>query len=501
MSYITINENFYRCETYGPGGLKLALQYDPTTGVHRLIEKNAFGIGPAVFYQNGTYYSDAVQDPNLFTNKDPTKLTPAGQELSDKIRTTVYSTYTTLGGQTKGNVTDDSTKPPNQSGTPKVTNAAVGTSPGIAGNAPGLSNPPGQGNLVDIISPLEPLKPFNYAQSPSSRKQEIISYPDGLLKNNQDTLKIQEIIYKPPNENLFTGTTTNIKDLLSKGLTRGTTIADTGATIYLPIPNNARDSNNVSWGDDNMNSTTAAAASLVSQKPADFTAGLVGAEGLQSILNQAGLGGLAELAGRIPQAAMLGMLASNAVGSNDGLNLLKTSLQSLILSKYGFDVSPESILARGFGVVPNTNLQLLFNNVTLRSFTFPYIMSPRTKDESIKVNKILRVFKQGMAAKKRIAQAGGPSLFLGTPNVYKLEYLTTGGSSIKGINKFKICALTSFNVNYTPTNEWLAYNEGQPASVIMELTFKEIEPIFDNDYQENPELKDLASVPDDHIGY
>jgi hypothetical protein len=152
MAYITINENFHRCNTCGPLGLQLALQYDPKTGDHRLIEKNILGIGDALFYQNGTYYSDAIQDIQLFTDRNPNNLTAEGQALSTRIRTTVHDTFQTLGGQSKGNITNDTTKPQNQTARPGVQNSAVGTSPGIAGAIPILSNPPGQGNILDLFS-------------------------------------------------------------------------------------------------------------------------------------------------------------------------------------------------------------------------------------------------------------------------------------------------------------------------------------------------------------
>jgi hypothetical protein len=183
--------------------------------------------------------------------------------------------------------------------------------------------------------------------------------------------------------------------------------------------------------------------------------------------------------------------------------MLKSALTSYLLQKYGFEVSPESILARGLGVVPNSNMQLLFNNVTLRGFNFSYLMSPRSKDEAKVVNQIIRTFKQGMAAKKRNLQAGGASLFLGTPNVYKLEY-KSGNDPIKGINKFKICALKGFAVNYSPNGKWSAYEGGQPSSITMTMTFQEIEPIFDTDYQNDIPSDisfDLPKVEADEIGY
>jgi hypothetical protein len=44
--------------------------------------------------------------------------------------------------------------------------------------------------------------------------------------------------------------------------------------IILPMPNNAQDSNNVSWGEDNMNSLTTAATGTILNNPGGTAAGL-----------------------------------------------------------------------------------------------------------------------------------------------------------------------------------------------------------------------------------
>ena len=63
-------------------------------------------------------------------------------------------------------------------------------------------------------------------------------------------------------------------------------------------------------------------------------------------------------------------------------------------------------------------------------------MSPRSKPEATIVNQILRFFKQGMAAKKLLSSGGGSSAgrsyFLGTPNLFRLQYRTDENEAIKG---------------------------------------------------------------------
>ena len=46
--------------------------------------------------------------------------------------------------------------------------------------------------------------------------------------------------------------------------------------------------------------------------------------------------------------------------------------------------------------------------------------------------------------------------------------------------------MTGFSVNYAADGSWAAYDEGQPVSYILNMSFKELEPVYDIDY----DLKD-----------
>ena len=65
---------------------------------------------------------------------------------------------------------------------------------------------------------------------------------------------------------------------------------------------------------------------------------------------------------------------------------------------------------------------------------------------------------------------------------------------IKGLNKFKTCALTSMSVDYTgETGRWAAYDEdSQPVSTILTLQFSELVPIYDQDYKEFTAYDDVG---------
>ena len=368
-----------------------------------------------------------------------------------------------------------------------------------------------------------------------------LKYPvDADYGNTQDYIQINQFSYKSPTEGIFFPKAKGIKgedgykSARKVGFEQGIRAAGLGVSpgtpkekaiglVKLPMPNSLADSNNVSWGPDQLNALTAAATSavmgtsntaldgiinfLANSKGKDFgeliSSGLSGAGGF--IKNT--VTDLGETINSVPGGAAGAM-------KNENINLLgKTVLGSALLNLIGFQVSPESILARGAGVIPNNNLALLFNSPTLREFTFSWKMSPRSRDEAIRVNNILRFFKQGMAPKKSDGSAsGGASYFLGTPNVFDIHFKTAKTKDYQildrndSVLRIKTCACTGAAVNYTPEGMRNAYEKGQPVAITLTLRFNELEPIFDTDYDNNyfnydPQRTDLLPVPTDAVGY
>jgi len=315
----------------------------------------------------------------------------------------------------------------------------------------------------------------------------------------QDFVTIDQFIYQPPRKDQILGTDTdgnriNPVTTITKGQYRLTPLKKFVARVSLPMPNNITDSNNVAWGDDAMNNLAAALTASVMRNP---TAGLIGGA-VSSMINgplgqmlTLGLVGLDNDGIVGPNGEQLNDLQARIIALAKSLEaegaqtLLKTNQGAASLGMLGVNVSPESILSRGFGVVPNSNLELLFNNVTLRDFQFSWRMSPRDEREAREVKKIIRFFKQGMAAKTMQNTAGERSIYLGSPNVFRLQYRTAGGRIIEGVNRIKPCAVVGTSVNYTPDGQWSGYDEGQPVSCTFSIQMKELEPVYASDYSKN----------------
>lgn len=311
---------------------------------------------------------------------------------------------------------------------------------------------------------------------------------------NQDHIRILQYTYRAPSSFIMgQQSKSSASTVLTSGLPRVSPLKEYLGLVKLPMPTNISDANNVNWGEDRMGQLSAAMTSAVMGNKLAAGAGVAG-------------GGM--IAGG--PGAFIGLLAALGLTDNDAMDSLKnnglgglgktiketfsgdsakgmilgTALSSRILAAGGFNVDANAILSRGAGVAPQSNLELLFQSPALRTFDFAWKMTPRSEREARITKNIVRFFKQGMAARKQEGLAGGPSLFLGAPNIFQVQYKTNNNQDIEGVNRIKTCACTGCSVNYTPDGVWSAYEKGQPVSTVMSLRFAELEPIYDTDYQE-----------------
>ena len=102
-------------------------------------------------------------------------------------------------------------------------------------------------------------------------------------------------------------------------------------------------------------------------------------------------------------------------------------------------------------------------------------MSARSAAEGQTIMKIIRTLKQGMSAKK-----SDGFLFIKSPHTFFLGYYK-GTELHPYINRFKECALTNLAINYAPA-QYSTYVDGVMTQYQVTMTFKELEPVFDDDY-------------------
>lgn len=287
-------------------------------------------------------------------------------------------------------------------------------------------------------------------------------YPLTKLTTSDDYLRITFLQYVAPGLGYSPGTLSlrssddvygNVGDPNDRPQQKG--------TVILPIPDNIQDSNSVSWGEGSMGPLAAAAAAvgeglLSSRNFEDIKSNV--AVGLEKFLGSASSG----TAQKMTKGAIVGLMANILSGKN---------------------TATEQFTSRFAGTVFNSNIELLFSGITLRQpFTFAYDIVPRSEREAIVVKEIIRKFKIHSAAKKGTVAEGAAGLFLKAPEVFKIEYMS-GGSPHPYLNRFKMCALMNITVNYTGSGTYTTYSDATPVHMTMALTFRELTPIYAEDYE------------------
>ena len=80
-------------------------------------------------------------------------------------------------------------------------------------------------------------------------------------------------------------------------------------------------------------------------------------------------------------------------------NALKQALAGNILGGFQ-NITPNMLVSRASGQILQSNLELLFSGVSLRSFPFVFDFAPRDEKEAEMVAKIIKTIKMGMAPRK-----------------------------------------------------------------------------------------------------
>ena len=322
------------------------------------------------------------------------------------------------------------------------------------------------------------------ATAKTQRRGGVLRYPLEALTGTTDYLQINIVEYKrQPNQ--LTRPTGFGANTISSAAGRTTSGSLTrrslvnGGSILLQVPSNVQDGNAVNFGDSSMNTLIGAAAGIVGNVMTTGGEELakIQKQGLSKTLENFGTGVKDDAQKRFANSQGLGQAAQD---------FMNAKLTSSALGIFGGNVSAQQLLARQKGQIFNPNLELLFDAPTLRSFTFSFKMTPRSQQEAKQCKLIIRSFKQNMAPKANLegGQVGGTGIFLKTPNIFELNY-KRGGRDHPFLHKFKQCFLTNFGVNYTAEGTHTTYDDSTPVSMTMDMTFKEIEPIYDTDYKDS----------------
>ncbi len=228
--------------------------------------------------------------------------------------------------------------------------------------------------------------------------------------------------------------------------------------INLPIPRNVTDTQGVQYGESSLNPLEAVGLSAV--------AGGVDPAGSVDALKNAFIT-LSEGAGKMlqdpnTQGAIGAAIAGTAIGALGG------------------NVSADQLISRATGQILNPNLELLFNGVGIRTFPFSFQFFPRNRSEGQVVMDIIRTLKIEMAP-SRTVQSETKGVFIKAPSVFHLKY-KKGNSAHPFLNRFLPAVLSDMKVNYTAAGSHSTFYDGTPTHIQVDMQFKELNPIFREDY-------------------
>ena len=132
------------------------------------------------------------------------------------------------------------------------------------------------------------------------------------------------------------------------------------------------------------------------------------------------------------------------------------------------------LINKAFGQADNPYMEVLFDAMALRTFTYNFNFAPKNEQEAYEVQKIIQVFRFHMAPELR----GGQSRFLGLPSQFDIHYMFLSKDGVASennyYNRIATCVLQNCAVNYTPTGV-KSFEDGGPTTTTMTLTFKETE--------------------------
>ena len=265
-------------------------------------------------------------------------------------------------------------------------------------------------------------------------------YPLNKDRKKFDFLQVTAKEYKPSQ---FAGGGGMTQDAEERGM------ASVGS-VYLPMQPGLAENSNVSWNQGDLNALDAAAANIAGSTVKGASKGLV----------EAG-----KQLGAASGDAFSSLLGKGGITGDD------------VAAYFAQEATGKNVFTRTTGKILNPNLELLFNGPGLRSFNYNYQFTPREDREAKEIRSIIKFFKKQMAPKRK------GKLFLESPNVFKLKYIFKNGQQHPFLNKIKICALTSFNVQYTPDGSYMTYDDGSMTSYTCSLSFQELNPIYAEDIE------------------
>ena len=206
--------------------------------------------------------------------------------------------------------------------------------------------------------------------------------------------------------------------------------------------------------------------------------------------NETEITALAETAGAAIQAAMGADGIMSGLGAAIGTATKGGGAVGMEMVMKGITAASPgaaALISLGRGKIITPKMELMFEGVKRRNFSYDFTFIPKSASEAAKVEEIVHMFKYHMASSFSstdlgvLGNTGGVS---GTremtiPDHFNIQYMYAGSENTH-INKIKTCILNQMDVDYGG-DKYVTYPNGQPQTTKISLSFQELYTVTKED--------------------
>ena len=177
------------------------------------------------------------------------------------------------------------------------------------------------------------------------------------------------------------------------------------------------------------------------------------------------------------------------------VNAAAAMVTSLASKLTGDTITANDLFGGISGVARNPNVEVLFQSMELRTFDLTFKMTPFNAKDMLSIQAIIKVFKQAMLPQYSIGEDRSvfgtkgvdndavEARFIQVPKVCAVNFMR-GSKNNEYLPRYKMCAITDVNVDYTPDNVYATIDRGSPVATELKISFMETKLIFSEDIAE-----------------
>jgi hypothetical protein len=160
----------------------------------------------------------------------------------------------------------------------------------------------------------------------------------------------------------------------------------------------------------------------------------------------------------------------NAVNKAGNDPFVRLGIAKGLDKAFGTNLGEFALQSAGFAV--NPQVQVLFQGVDFRQFSFDFVLTPYSQEEADTIKEIIKRFKYAAAPEMGTNGVFNKGLFMKIPDTFEIKFLYKGAENLN-VNKIGECVLQDIDVDYSGSGTWATHNDGSPVQIKLSLRFKE----------------------------